>query len=619
VDFAASGTATNGSDYTFTPGTLTFATSEQMKEIPLTLLADVLGELPESLVIALSNPVGAVLSTPSTHTIMLIDASTPVVDTQFVTAASSQSSGSVITTAIATPASGRSIASWSIVSGNTSSIFAINASGQLTLALPASLPNPGGIQLVVRATDNLGSSGDGVINVICNPGTQAVVEQRWTGTTAFWNENWTGTAAYTGRLNLLTTAQGVGDNYSRRLTSFLKPQVTGDYTFWLAGDDDCRLYLSTDGYQTNKVQIAAVNGWTNYQSWDQNGSQKSATIPLVAGKVYWIEAQHQEGGGGDHVSVAWTGPGISRVAIPATVMLPTAPGINFTAPSSSLPNTAPTISNVIDTEISEDSANSVIAFTVGDSETAASSLPVSVSSSNNLLLPNANITLSGTGSSRTVTLTPVLNQTGTATITLSVTDGALSASDTFMVTVLGVNDAPTISALTNQSVPLNAVTAAQPLTVADVETAAAALTITKTSSNPALVPTSNITVNGTGLFRTVSVTPATDQVGTSTLTLEVNDGSTTTSTSFIVTVTGTPGQTWWQQNFGSVSTTGSAAEGADPDFDGVSNLVEYALGLTPNATNVPSANMVMDAEQIVGSRYLRYTITKNPSATDVTF
>ncbi len=618
VDYTASGTATNGSDYSFTPGTLTFATGEQMKEIPLTLLADVLGELPESLIIAISNPVGAVLSTPSTHTIMLIDAATPVVDTQFVAASSAQAIGTVITTAIATPAAGRTIANWSIVSGNAGSIFAINASGHLTLSLPAGLPNPGGIQLIVRATDNLGSTGDGVINVICNPGTQAVVEQRWPGTTAFWNQDWTGTS-YSGRLNLLTTAQGVGYQYSRRLTSFLKPQVTGDYTFWLAGDDDCRLYLSTDGYQANKVQIAAVNGWTNYQSWDQNDSQKSATIPLVAGKVYWIESQQQEGDGGDHVSVAWAGPGISRVAIPATVMLPTAPGINFIAPSSSLPNMAPTISNVIDTEISEDSATSAIAFTVGDSETNAASLPVSVSSSNALLLPNANITLGGSGSSRTVILTPALNQTGAATITLTVTDGELSASDTYVLTVTGVNDAPTISALTNQSVPLNTVTAAQPLNLGDIETAAAALTITKTSSNPSLIPVINITVNGTGLFRTVLVTPATDQVGTSTLTLEVNDGSTTTSTSFVVTVTGTPGQTWWQQNFGSVSTTGSAAEGADSDFDGVSNLVEYALGLTPNATNVPSANMVMDAEQIVGSRYLRYTITKNPAATDVTF
>ena len=66
---------------------------------------------------------------------------------------------------------------------------------------------------------------------------------------------------------------------------------------------------------------------------------------------------------------------------------------------------------------------------------AAEMLTVTASSSNTALVPNSNIVLSGTGTSRTVTVTPVANQTGTTTITMTGGDGSFTASDTFVVTV----------------------------------------------------------------------------------------------------------------------------------------------------------------------------------------
>ena len=73
----------------------------------------------------------------------------------------------------------------------------------------------------------------------------------------------------------------------------------------------------------------------------------------------------------------------------------------------------------------------VRAFAVPDAEM----LTVTVSSSNTALVPNSNIVVSGTGTSRTVTVTPVANQTGTAKITVTGGDGTSTASDTFVVTV----------------------------------------------------------------------------------------------------------------------------------------------------------------------------------------
>jgi hypothetical protein len=55
-------------------------------------------------------------------------------------------------------------------------------------------------------------------------------------------------------------------------------------------------------------------------------------------------------------------------------------------------------------------------------------------------------------------------------------------------------------------------------------------------------------------------------------------------------VSATPGssatalQTWRQANFGTTSNTGNAANTADPDADGQSNLLEYALGTNPNTS-----------------------------------
>ena len=202
-------------------------------------------------------------------------------------------------------------------------------------------------------------------------------------------------------------------------------------------------------------------------------------------------------------------------------------------------NAAPTISDVTDKTTNEDTATPALGFTVGDAETPAASLTVAGSSSNTTLVPVANIVFGGSGSSRTATITPALNQTGTATITLTVTDGSGgSASDTFVLTVTAVNDVPTISDVTDKTTNEDTPTPALSVTVGDVETPAASLTLTAASSNTLLVPTANIVLGGSGASRTVTITPALNQLGTATITLTVGDGTGgTAADSFVLTVT----------------------------------------------------------------------------------
>jgi endonuclease/exonuclease/phosphatase family metal-dependent hydrolase len=100
-------------------------------------------------------------------------------------------------------------------------------------------------------------------------------------------------------------------------------------------------------------------------------------------------------------------------------------------------NNPPTITTPNDVTTAFQTPTPSIAFTVGDNETPVGSLTVTATSSNTLLVPNGNIGLSGTGANRNVILTPANGQSGTSTITLSVSDGSLTTNTTFQLTVQG--------------------------------------------------------------------------------------------------------------------------------------------------------------------------------------
>ncbi|QDV84911.1 PA14 domain-containing protein [Stieleria magnilauensis] len=103
----------------------------------------------------------------------------------------------------------------------------------------------------------------------------------------------------------------VADNYGVRVRAYLTVPTTGDYTFWIASDDQGSLLLSTDDNPANAAQIASVPVWTSSRQYDKYPTdQQSAPISLVAGQVYYIEALMKEGAGGDNLSIAWSGPGI---------------------------------------------------------------------------------------------------------------------------------------------------------------------------------------------------------------------------------------------------------------------------------------------------------------------
>jgi len=114
-----------------------------------------------------------------------------------------------------------------------------------------------------------------------------------------------------------------------------------------------------------------------------------------------------------------------------------ASNLNFTVSSS-----APNISDISNRSTSEETPHTAF-FTVSDLQTPAANLIVTATSSNQLLVGAGDITLGGSGSSRSVTLRPRPNAIGSTIVTVTVRDGEfLTASDSFVLTVNNLNDPP---------------------------------------------------------------------------------------------------------------------------------------------------------------------------------
>ena len=96
----------------------------------------------------------------------------------------------------------------------------------------------------------------------------------------------------------------------------------------------------------------------------------------------------------------------------------------------------PSISPIADQSTVMNAVSAPAPFTVGDALTPANDLIVSGTSSNPTLIPDGNILLGGNGSNRTVNLLPARGQSGSATITISVTNRTqLGVSTSFEVSV----------------------------------------------------------------------------------------------------------------------------------------------------------------------------------------
>ncbi|MDY7077577.1 MAG: tandem-95 repeat protein [Chloroflexota bacterium] len=135
--------------------------------------------------------------------------------------------------------------------------------------------------------------------------------------------------------------------------------------------------------------------------------------------------------------------------------------------------------------------------------------------------------------------TPTADLHGDDFFTYIVTDtGDLTDTATVTVTIIPVNDAPTLDTIGDRTIDEDA--GLQTINLTGIGTGAANetqdLVVTATSTNTALIPHPAVTYTSPDPTGSLSFTPVADQHGTATVVVTVTDGISDTTRSFLVTV-----------------------------------------------------------------------------------
>jgi hypothetical protein len=132
-------------------------------------------------------------------------------------------------------------------------------------------------------------------------------------------------------------------------------------------------------------------------------------------------------------------------------------------------NTAPVVSAIADRNVDQDTVLGPIQFGIADRESDVATLTLTAAADGGDIFPADGVVLAGSGTSRTLTLTPLEAATGTANVTVTLRDPeGLMATRTFQVSVNARSASMRNAALTtfekvesDQATPVNGYTFTQ--------------------------------------------------------------------------------------------------------------------------------------------------------------
>ncbi len=253
-------------------------------------------------------------------------------------------------------------------------------------------------------------------------------------------------------------------------------------------------------------------------------------------------------------------------------------------------NQLPTISAIPNQTLIQDTATGELAFTVGDSETAAGALTVTAAAQSPALVPAEGLILAGTGANRTLRVVPSPSGTGSTEILVQVTDelGA-SSSTSFTLTVNA--QAPLIDTVANVLLIEDAPIAPVGLTGIRSGSLGAPLplTVTANSSRPDLLPNPVVQYTTGGTGATLLLNPTFLGEGIALVTVTVSDGRPeggTTTTTFQVEIR--------LRNFAPSFQKGSDQVALEDS--GLQSVSQWATGISPGRAS--EAGQVLNFELI---------------------
>ena len=264
---------------------------------------------------------------------------------------------------------------------------------------------------------------------------------------------------------------------------------------------------------------------------------------------------------------------------------------------------SPIISSLADVSLQQGGTTQV-AFVVGDNDTSLSSLTFSFNSSNVTLIDSPGFNVTGSGVSRTLNITPVASASGNASITVTVSDGVNTASESFQLTVTNTPPGVTIDApLNNANFTMTDSILFQG-SATDTEDGDLSTSIQWSSSIDGYLGTGNM------INQMLSA-------GSHTLTASVTDtGSLTSYDNIILNVYGDSdndgmNDLWELVNFGNLDRDGTG----DFDGDGITDIDEYLISVTVPDGDINNDGVVNVADLLLVMQHV--TNARNLTALQV--
>ncbi|HEY5753500.1 MAG TPA: LamG-like jellyroll fold domain-containing protein [Chthoniobacterales bacterium] len=107
-----------------------------------------------------------------------------------------------------------------------------------------------------------------------------------------------------------------GANYGARMAGYVKPAVSGNYRFWVSGDDQVAFGISSNADPGRLTYLIETSAPTEPLAFDTFPEQNSNVVPLEAGELYYFEVVSKQEYGFDHAEVAWQLEGGAREVVP---------------------------------------------------------------------------------------------------------------------------------------------------------------------------------------------------------------------------------------------------------------------------------------------------------------
>lgn len=208
--------------------------------------------------------------------------------------------------------------------------------------------------------------------------------------------------------------------------------------------------------------------------------------------------------------------------------------ITITFPPEILDENGANIENLTVSFSSPEDQPGNIPFQIADGD--GDTLTVSAVSSNDAIIPSASLqinnqgstadipTVAGVNSNVDLAFQPVLDAVGSATLTVTVTDGSATVETAFAVTITDVNDPPFFADLGTVSVEEDSGPSTVTFTVEDVDSPSGSISVNVIGVDKPDLFSNELTPTGSGNTWSLDFTPAVDASGTANVTLEASDG-----------------------------------------------------------------------------------------------